>query len=568
MSGHKKPRGLGPPPHLKGSPPLEVPLAEIAAIVERTQTGALTAQDHAILKTAMATLAFLTAELQAKKTSLARLRRMLFGERTEKTRAVLGAQARADDRALDTGATGSDTTPPLSPDPASPKPKTPGHGRNAVSAYTGATHVTVTHPTLASGATCPACTGGILYRQNEPAQLVRITGMAPLSATVYACDRLRCHLCGQVTTAPAPDGVGPEKYDATATSMIGLLKYGAGLPFNRIEALQAGMRIPLPAATQWDLVHKAAQVLAPVHQELLRQAAQAPVLYNDDTTMKILQLSKAQRAAALADDAKSERTGIFTSGIVATEEGHQIALFLTGVRHAGENLAAVLKHRAADWPAPIQMCDGLSRNAPSGFDTVLSSCLAHARRKYVELTETFPEEVRFVLETLRAVYVTEARTHALGLDPEERLQCHQAESGPRMVALAQWMQAQFDQRTIEPNSTLGAAIRYMQKRWSELTLFLRVPGAPLDNNLCERVLKKAILHRKNALFYRTLNGAHAGDLFMSLIHTCELNQVAPFEYLVALQRHTGEVAADPSAWMPWNYQTALIPQKTGLAPPD
>ena len=87
--------------------------------------------------------------------------------------------------------------------------------------------------------------------------------MAPLSATVYACDRLRCNLCGEVFTAPAPDGVGNDKYDATATSMVGLLKYGAGLPFNRIEKLQDGMGIPLPAATQWDLVQAAAKDTGP-----------------------------------------------------------------------------------------------------------------------------------------------------------------------------------------------------------------------------------------------------------------------------------------------------------------
>ena len=300
------------------------------------------------------------------------------------------------------------------------------------------------------------------------------------------------------------------------------------------------------------------RAVAGQHFEADAAPGQAPVLYNDDTTMKVLQLTKAQRAAALADDAHTERTGIFTSGIVATEEGRQIALFFTGVRHAGENLAAVLAHRAADLPAPIQMCDGLSRNAPSGFDTVMSSCLAHSRRKYVELTETFPEEVRFVLETLREVYGTEARIQAEGLDPEPRLLRHQAESAPRMAILEQWMRTQFEERRIEPNSTLGAAIRYMQKRWPELTLFLRVPGAPLDNNVTERVLKKAILHRKNALFYRTLNGAHVGDTFMSLIHTAELNDVAPFEYLVALQRHSNEVAAHPADWMPWNYRAACL----------
>jgi transposase len=545
--------------------PVVLSVEEIAAIVERTQTGALNAQEHAKLKTVVDTLTFITAELQAKRTSLQRLRRMLFGARTETTRNVIGEEGCEPGGASGTEAQESDGAPPQ--DEPKQKPKAPGHGRNGAAAYTGAEQVTVAHPHLHGGQACPGCTSGKVYPQSEPARLVRITGMAPLSATVYACDRLRCNLCGEVYTAPAPEGVGNEKYDASATSMVGLLKYGAGLPFNRIEKLQEGMRIPLPAATQWDLVQAAAKTLAPVHEELLNQAAQAAVLYNDDTTMKVLQLTKAQRAAALAEDVKGERTGIFTSGIVATDAGFKIALFFTGVRHAGENLNAVLARRSADLPAPIQMCDGLSRNLPSEFDTVLSQCITHARRKYVELTETFPEQVRFVLETLREVYITDARARNQGLDPAQRLQLHQDESRPRMAALEHWMQAQFDGRIIEPNSSLGAAILYMQKRWSELTLFLRVPGAPLDNNTCERALKKAILHRKNALFYRTLAGAHVGDVFMSLIHTAELNHIAPFEYLVALQRNAAVVAANAADWMPWNYQVTLAHRNAGPDPP-
>jgi transposase len=544
---------------------LVMSVEEIAAIVERTQTGALNAQEHAKLKTVVDTLRFITAELQAKRTSLQRLRRMLFGTRTETTRNVLSEEGSEPGGVPGTDAQESAGTPPQ--DEPQQKPKAPGHGRNGAAAYTGADQVTVAHPHLHGGEVCPGCTSGKLYPQSEPAKLVRITGMAPLSATVYACDRLRCNLCGEVYTAPAPEGVGNEKYDASATSMVGLLKYGAGLPFNRIEKLQEGMRIPLPAATQWDLVQAAAKTLVPVHEELLNQAAQAAVLYNDDTTMKVLQLTRAQRAAALADDVKEERTGIFTSGIVATHVGQQIALFFTGVRHAGENLSAVLARRSADLPAPIQMCDGLARNVPSDFDTVLAACITHARRKYVELTETFPEQVRFVLQTLRKVYITDARARNEGLDPEQRLQLHQTESQPRMAALAQWMQTQFAERIVEPNSTLGAAILYMQKRWSELTLFLRVAGAPLDNNVCERILKKAILHRKNALFYRTLAGAHVGDVFMSLIHTAELNHIAPFEYLVALQQHAATVAASPADWMPWNYQATIEHRSAGPDPP-
>ena len=391
--------------------------------------------------------------------------------------------------------------------------------------------------------------------------------MAPLMATVYACERLRCNLCGEVYTAPAPEGVGDEKYDATATSMVALLKYGTGLPFHRIETLQAGMGIPLPAATQWDLVSAGSNNMTCAHEELINQAAQSRVVYNDDTTMKVLKLTKAQRATALADDVKGERTGIFTSGIVATDDGRQIALFFTGVRHAGENLNAVLTRRRADLPPPIQMADGLSRNVPSDFDTILGSCLAHARRKHAELAESFPEQVRFVLETLREVYITDARARREGLDPPQRLRLHQEDSKPRMDALEQWLQRQFNERIIEPNSSLGAAILYMQTRWTELTLFLRIPGAPLDSNIVERALKKAILHRKAAMFYKTLNGARVGDVFMSLIYTAELNDVPPFEYLVALLQHPGQVRANPSVWMPWNYQQTLAPRKGGADPP-
>jgi transposase len=83
------------------------------------------------------------------------------------------------------------------------------------------------------------------------------------------------------------------------------------------------------------------------------------------------------------------------------------------------------------------------------------------------------------------------------------------------------------------------------------------PVAPLDNNICEQVLKPAVLHGKNALFYRTLGGADVGDPFMSLIHTCELNGANPFLYLMGLQRHARQVAASPSQWMPWNYRETL-----------
>ena len=170
----------------------------------------------------------------------------------------------------------------------------------------------------------------------------------------------------------------------------------------------------------------------------------------------------------------------------------------------------------------------------------------------MEVAENFPDQCRYVPEMLGQVYGHDADAHERGLAPEERLRLHQQRSGPVMEELHRWLEAQFAERKVEPNSGLGKAITYLLRHWRPLTLFLRQPGAPLDNNIVERALKRAVLHRKNALFYRTLNGAHVGDLFMSLIHTCQLCEANSFDYLIELQRHAEELKQDPSEWMPWN----------------
>ena len=205
------------------------------------------------------------------------------------------------------------------------------------------------------------------------------------------------------------------------------------------------------------------------------------------------------------------------------------------------------------WPA-------LSRNSPKLIETLMANCLAHGRRQFTEVADSFPDECRRVLESLGAVYGFDAEAKDLGLTPEARLTFHQTHSAPVMEDLRRWMETQFAEHKTEPNSGLGKAISYLLRHWTKLTLFLRQQGAPLDNNVVERALKKAILHRKNALFYKTMNGARAGDLFMSLIHTCELNRINPFDYLTELLRHPAEAAVRPEEWMPWNYrrETAAV----------
>ena len=406
-----------------------------------------------------------------------------------------------------------------------------------------AERVAVPHPLLQPGDRCPECAKGKVYPLKEPALRVRIIGQAPVQATVYELARLRCNLCQEVYEAPAPAGMGADKRDETAASMVAVLKYGSGVPLYRLAGLQDNLGIPLPVSTQWDMMAEAAAPLEPAYAELIRQAAQGQVLYNDDTAARIL---------ALQRETPADRRGVFTTGIVATAQGRKITLFFSGDKHAGENLADVLKQRAAELPPPIQMCDALSRNVPKGSAVILGNCLAHCRRHYIEVAANFAPECQYVLETLGAVYGYDEEVRREGMSDIQRLAHHQARSGPLMDELRQWGQHQLDEHLVEPNSGLGQAISYMLKHWEELTLFLRQAGAPLDSNIVERALKKAILLRKNALFFKTRNGARVGDLFMSLIHTCESCGGNPFDYLTQLQRHADELAKNSGRWMPWN----------------
>jgi hypothetical protein len=206
--------------------------------------------------------------LKNKDISLARLRKILFGASTEKTKNVLpeDAESDADPTAneQDEAADGTEATE----DKAATHPR--GHGRNGAQDYPGATRVSVPHERLQAGDDCPECGKGKVYDTGRPGVVIRIVGQAPLQATVYELQKLRCNLCGKLFTAAAPEGVGPRKYDATTGSMIALLKYGSGLPFNRSRRLQGSLGIPLPAATQWDIVHAKAKVIAPAHEELIR----------------------------------------------------------------------------------------------------------------------------------------------------------------------------------------------------------------------------------------------------------------------------------------------------------
>jgi hypothetical protein len=491
------------------------------------------------------TLQGIMAAFEQKTLSIVRLKRMIFGHSTETTAKIFPPKPGTD--------------PGSEPAPDGPKEKRKGHGRNGSKDYPGAKRVKIPHPTLKVGQLCSQCLRAKLYLLKVPARIIRIVAQPLFQATLYELERLRCALCGAVFTAPAPAEAGIGKYDPSVGTMLAVMRYGAGQPMYRMDKWQTHFGVPLPASTQWALIEAASATPALVVDALIGVAAQGRLIHHDDTTMRVQSLR--QQLTQQPQEGK-KRTGIFTTGIVSQVGAHRVALFFTGNKHAGENLDQLLRRRAAGLEKPLQMCDGLSRNKSKEFETILCNCILHGRRGFVDVVESFPEECRFVVESLREVYRFDALAKEQKLSDAARLAFHQEQSRPVMDALHRWMEEQFDQRKVEPNSGLGQAITYMLKRWESLTRFLEVPGAPLDNNICEQALKMAILHRKNSMSYKTLNGARIGDVFMSLIHTCQLNRVNPFAYLMALQQHGQQVLKDAGRWLPWNYPEAIGPSDT------
>jgi transposase len=545
--------------------PAEVKLSreDGEALRQRLAGDALTAADRHVLDQVLQWYFWLLFALQEATLSLKRLRILVFGEK-RRTPQTSPPGASSDSNGGTGGASSvpvqhavADTVQEATAErPPSAGERRPSHGRQGAETYRGAEHVVCRHETLAVGERCPVCGRGRLYRV-EPGIEVRLDGHALLSAVCYALEKFRCSACGQVFTAASP--AGAEKYSARARAVLVLGRYYLGVPFYRLEGYQAMVGVPVSDATQWDQIERVADCAYPVFEHLKELAAQGEVIYQDDTHVRILSLI-AENRRTQADDTSEARTGMYTTALVAQQGAQTICLYFAGRAHAGENLEALLTQREADRGKPLVMSDALAHNYTADEGALIRChCLAHGRRKFTELAEVFPAECALVLEALKQVFDHEAEARVQHMNAQVRLKYHQQYSGPIMEALKDWLDAQFEERTVEPNSSLGKALQYLLTHWHTLTRFLEVPGAPLENNTAERALKLAIRQRKNSLFYKTDYSAYIASMLTSLIATCLHAGVNALEYLVALQEHRPAVFGDPAAWLPWNYHTNLAP---------
>lgn len=558
------------------------------ALIARVHLSNLAPADAGMVERIVRMYFWVAFALQEAKLSVKRLRDVLFGpSRKPKERpaaeasasealgegadgggvfGITGKVGRGDEVAPGTEASGCEGRQQTSEAEALPKPKgghRPGTGRLGADVYVGAERTECHHEELAVGQRCPVCGQGTLYAL-PPGVEIRIDGHALLSAMRYELQKLRCSACGQIFTASLPREAGEEKYSARARAVLVVGRYYLSLPFYRLQGYQAMLGVPVPDATQWDQIEKVGDCCYVVFEYLETLAAQGELIYQDDTSVRILTLIKENhemqaQAAAQGLSRSKERTGMFTTALVIKVKDRMICLYYSGRSHAGENLAALLQKRQADHAPPLVMSDALSRNEVDEEAVIRCHCLAHGRRQFSDLEEVFPSECRVVMDVIKHIFDHDDEARDQHMNPQARLAYHQDYSQPLMDELKDWLDKQVTDRLVEPNSSLGQAIAYMHNHWATLTRFLSVPGAPLDNNLVERALKLFIRQRNNSLFYKNEYSAYLASVLTSLIATCLYAGGNVLDYLVALQEHRALVFADPAAWLPWTYHANLAP---------
>jgi transposase len=512
---------------------------ELNAFFERLDKGELTDFDRQHIREIFSMMLWMGEKLEHNELTIKRLQR-LFGIKTEKAANLFGNKDK--DQDPKGGGSAASGSPPPKNDNSEKKPK----GKNGADDYPDAKRIYYPHESLKPGDLCPICEDAKLYHYGT-ASVLRITGQPPVVATVHEPEQLRCASCGEIFTAQLPDSVGMERADACAKATIATFRYGAGIPFYRMEMLSEMFRVALPDSTQWDMSEDVADACYPVFKALITYAAQGELFFSDDTSMRIIKLKK----KLLAEGA--ERTGIFTSGILASVGARKIALFFSGNKHAGENMAMILKKREEGLALPNLMCDALSRNKPKEVSVNHGNCMDHCRREYVDLVKQFEAECEYFLGKLGNIYRNDSEAKRFELDDDERQWYHWAHSRPIMEELHAWCLSKFENKEVEPNSLLGRAMNYFLNHFPELAKFYQTPGMPIANSPVEQLLKTAVLHRKNSLFYQTVMGALVGDVLMSIIQTAKRARANVLDYLTKLQLYTADVKLNPRAWFPWNY---------------
>ncbi len=524
----------------------EIEVNEITKAINAIGSSSLDTQTKELVLKILHAFGSILKLIQKKETTIQRLRNWIF-KKTESSKNLLKTKT---DLEAGTKKDAKDSESKEEKAPAEKKEKIKGHGRKAHSEYSISNEVYCSH-NLKSGDSCPQCQKGKVY-PHEPGIFIQLVAQPLINATKYITEKFRCNLCLAIFEASLPKSILPEKYDPSVGVALSVLRFGFAFPSYRIEQLLKAHGIPFSDSQMGVLTEEVAKAVgAPVYDALIKRISNERQVAIDDSTARIQSLSLENKTKS-----KSERKGVFTTAVTGLIDGHPCSLFFTGRNHAGEVLEYLLSKRTSPLPLFV-MNDGASKNQTDNKLVIESNCNVHSRRNFSDINDSFPTEVQEVVEAYKIIYKNEDQCFQQNMSDQERLEFHKSKSLPVMAAMKLSFQNKLDNKLTEENSELGKAIKYFLKRYEKLIGFCKYPGVLIDNNECERAIKKFVNYRKNSFHYKTEKGAWIGERLMSLIHTAISNKVSPIEYLSSLMKNIEKVSTYPQKWFPWNYHLNL-----------
>lgn len=531
--------------------PQNIEPSKVLQAIEDIKSSSLDPELKAFILQILNAFGTLLRIIDKKNTTMGKLRRFLF-KKTESSKNILGAKDKSTDKDKkdpddSTGTTGGGSSSSEKPN----EKKGKGHGRNAHTDYAITKEINCSHNNLTNGEQCPHCKEGTIYKL-EPSNFIQLMAQPMINATRYVIEKSRCNACLNIFEANLPEGVLPQKYDPSVGVHVAVLK-ASGMPHYRMESLLAAQGIPLSDSQMHELEKELAQGVEPIVKSLIKNSSESGLFHIDDTTARVQELTLENQKQE-----KKDRKGVFTSVVNAAVDSHPTSLFFIGRDHAGEAMAEVLKNRII--PAPFQvMADGSSKNPTDHEDAIDLNCNSHNRRNFADIQTAFPLATEFVVKAYKEIYKNESQCKEDNFSPSKRLEYHREHSLPIMAGMKKALELKLINKETEPNSVLGEAIKYFLKRYEKLIGFCTHEGAPIDNNLCERTIKKFVLLRKNSLHYKTKNGAKVGEKLLTIIQTAIENKVNPFNYLITVMKNLKAVGENPDRWYPWNYHLNLSP---------
>jgi transposase len=362
---------------------------------------------------------------------------------------------------------------------------------------------------------CPKCGKDHLKTVGEGTPSVEYQYVAAhFRRRIYMRETAAC-TCGEyIVTAPCPDRVSDRSpYAPSFIAHLITAKCDDGIPLYRLEKQYARCGIPISRSTMNDLYHRAAELLAPLSRRILARIPLSPIVFADETSMKMQNSDKLAFVWVFLAD--------------------KLVGFEFSTSRSGDTPDRILGDSTGE--LMVDLYTGYNKVTAPGRRT-RAGCLAHARRK-VFAARDLPEAAE-ALEIIRDLYVVEHDARAAGCEgAEEHLAMRRERSRPLMAKLLWWARSQ--RRTHPPKSLMGKATGYILRNRGPLSRFLYVARLPLDNNRAEAALRRVALGRKNYLFVGHEDaGKNIAGLF-SLVASCALNAVNPIAYLTDVLTRIG-----------------------------